>query len=149
MNLLLSIVFLLLLIAASIWDMLTLRIPNWLTVPGFIIVAILSFLGGKEMLNFFFSALFSFTLLALLSWKLKGRLGMGDVKLSLSISGVLGIYYWLVSLFIASAIGLCAALWIIWESKGGDREKPIPFSPFLSIGAAIAHLMGVKGIDLS
>ena len=119
MNLLLSIVFLLLLIAASIWDMLTLRIPNWLTVPGFIIVAILSFLGGKEMLNFFFFRSFFLYTSRITVMEAKRSAWNGRCEIEpFQLAVYLGIYYWLVSLFIASAIGLCAALWIILGIKG-------------------------------
>ncbi len=144
----LSIVFFSLLLTASIWDVMTFTIPNWLTIPGCAVLAAITFFNGQDLLSFALSASFSAGFLAVLSWILKGRLGMGDVKLSLSISGVLGIYYWLISLFIASAISLCTAFWISWDKTGNGRGKPIPFAPFLTIGAGIAYWMRAKGFDL-
>lgn len=130
--------FALILISASIIDYKTFRIPNYLTLGGFLALFALKWYTFSQFpVDFILSALISFALLAILSFMTKGKMGMGDAKLSLSIGGVLGGYYWLISLFIASTVALFYALFAIKCAKI-SKESPIPFAPFLSVGALVA-----------
>lgn len=149
MEILFSVVFFTLLALASFWDLRTFRIPNWVTLPGYIVLAAMSFTGGgKEGFEFFLSSCHSFGFMVLLAWGLNGKMGMGDAKLSLSIGGVLGLYYWLFSLLLASMLGLLVALWLTRCGEDEAGDMPIPFAPFLSIGAVLAYWLKLRGYVL-
>jgi leader peptidase (prepilin peptidase) / N-methyltransferase len=71
----------------------------------------------------------------------QNAMGAGDTKLAASIGAWLGWKYLLLAGFIACAVGAfaggsaIAAGWL-------DRRQPMPFGPFLALGAAIAALWG-------
>jgi leader peptidase (prepilin peptidase)/N-methyltransferase len=67
-------------------------------------------------------------------------LGMGDVKLALLLGAALGtavIPALLVGFFSAAAFGLA----LVVRDGPAARKAPIPFAPFLSLGAAFALLV--------
>jgi len=134
-----------LLIIATIIDLRTFTIPNWLTLGGITMILLLETIRHQTLpLTLLLSALSSFILMLLLSLLSRGKLGMGDVKFSALISLQLGFYYWLISLFVASLSGLFVAVFCIFYKKM-DKNTPIPFAPFLSFGAVMALLLSRGG----
>ncbi len=92
-----------------------------------------SLLGGVGLGAFYL-------LIALIS---KGGMGMGDVKLSLSvgsISGYFGLRIVLVSSFTAFALGSVIGLLLIFFGKAG-RKSAIPFGPFMILGQFVGLLV--------
>ena len=71
-----------------------------------------------------------------LTWLFTRRQGMGfgDLQLGLILGAWLGPILMILTLFLASLLGLMA--WIIISLfKGVDRNRPLPFAPYLSFSA--------------
>ncbi|MEW6409594.1 MAG: prepilin peptidase [Nitrospirota bacterium] len=66
-----------------------------------------------------------------------GGMGGGDVKLITMIGAFLGWKGMLITIFVGSLIGAVVGISLM-IFKGFGRKSPIPFGPFLSLGAIIA-----------
>lgn len=86
----------------------------------------------------YLAALLGFGILYLLALISKGGMGGGDIKLFFVLGLVLGTKATLMTLFLASLIGLVFGLLQIIR-KRIKRKNPIPFGPFISIGAIISY----------
>lgn len=71
----------------------------------------------------------------------KEAIGGGDIKLYLFLGLVLGIKLTLLSIFLASVLGLAVLVPLQWINRKGTGE-PVPFGPFIAGGAWIAYLWG-------
>lgn len=139
MNQIFSLTFILCLLSASLWDLKTLRIPNLLSLGGFVLLLILRWIeGGLFPGEFLIQGLICSTIMIFFFALSRGKMGMGDAKLSLSIGGTLGLQSWLYSLTAASFSALLAALLLIRFRKM-DRKSPIPFAPFLAFGGILFY----------
>lgn len=76
-------------------------------------------------------------------YRLTGREGMGggDIKLLAMIGAFLGWQAVLVTLMIGSLAGSLIGTALMLTQRG-DRRTPIPFGPFLAVGAAVALFWG-------
>ena len=116
--------FLIIVVAiATYFDLKSRRIPNWLTYPSFVSAL------------FYFDKFFIIaTLVALIAAILFGKyIGAGDIKLALVISFWSHILswsqYWL---YFALLLGGIAGLF--------QRNKRIPFAPYMAAGIVIANV---------
>jgi prepilin signal peptidase PulO-like enzyme (type II secretory pathway) len=124
------------------------RIPNYLTLGGFLLILLVKILIGNNSVSpYLISSALSFAVMAGVSLLTRDKLGMGDVKLSLSIGGILGVYYWLISLFLASLTALIFVFPFLLSRKM-KRSDPIPFAPFLSLGALLTLWLKGKGYSI-
>lgn len=75
---------------------------------------------------------------------LRGQEGMGggDIKLLAMIGACLGWRAVFVTIMIGSLAGALIGSIHLWLQRGGDTQVPIPFGPFLALGAFIALLYG-------
>lgn len=71
----------------------------------------------------------------------KEAMGGGDIKLYVFLGLVLGLKLTVLSLFLASFIGLLVLL-PIQLFKNNRKSVPFPFGPFIAVGAWIAYLWG-------
>lgn len=71
----------------------------------------------------------------------KEAMGGGDIKLYVFLGMVLGLKLTVLSLFLASFIGLLVLL-PIQLIKNNRESVPFPFGPFIAMGAWIAYLWG-------
>ena len=71
----------------------------------------------------------------------KGGMGGGDIKLYVVIGLVLGTVHSFVSLFIAALVGAIMGF-LHLRRQGKGRRTPIPFGPWIALGAAVAYLYG-------
>jgi leader peptidase (prepilin peptidase)/N-methyltransferase len=126
---------------ATVWDIRRGIVPDALTIPALAIIATAAFLQRHEMACVLGIALAA-GLLSLLFAVTFGRgLGLGDVKLGACIGAALGPEQGLHALGIAFVAGgfLGSVLLLLGRAT---RTSPIPFAPFLAIGAAVAPLGG-------
>lgn len=140
------ILLLLYLTITSFIDIKSKKIPNFLTLGGFVLfLALVIFKGWKQVLSYLLSAVIVFIFMGGISLLSKNKLGMGDAKLSLAVGGILGVYYWFISLFVASlsALAMIFSLLLLGKSK---RNQPFPFAPFLSLGALAAFYLKEQGL---
>jgi leader peptidase (prepilin peptidase) / N-methyltransferase len=87
------------------------------------------------------AATIGFVLLLIISIVSKGGMGGGDIKLYALIGFVVGTKILLLSFFLATLIG--AIVGIIGIATGIlERKKPIPFGPFIAVGALLAYFYG-------
>lgn len=140
--------FLALLVAISVIDFRTKKIPNRLVYPAYLLAAaaiLVADLAGSELdairAGVGFLA-YGIGLLAIALISPRG-MGMGDVKLAALIGlvlGALGLRYVAVAAAVGVAIGGVAS--VIALLAGAGRKTRIPFGPFLAAGAAVAAFAG-------
>ena len=70
----------------------------------------------------------------------RGKIGLGDAKLSAFMAVVLGFIGWITAIFFASLTGLIFGLILIKLGKI-DKKERIPFGPFLASGAILSFLI--------
>lgn len=137
------------LLALSLIDLETELIPNIITLPLAGLGLIFSFFSdevgpGDSVLGVLAGAGFFF-LISVGYKALRGRegLGFGDVKLMGMIGAFLGWQGLLPTILIGSFSGLVAAL-ALFLLKGWKYADPIPFGPFLSLGAVVSLFLKIS-----
>lgn len=142
-NTLISIITISILIITFISDFNYLIILDTPVILGSILVLILKYLdlGLKSSLMSLLSGALLFIIMLiikLLGDKVfkKDSLGGGDIKLSIFIGILLGVKFGLISLVISCFIALPYAIYISFKEK----EKEIPFGPFLIMAAFLVFL---------
>lgn len=110
------------------------RLPNKITYP----LAMFTLLCAALSSNFTaircgLVAIFAMLLLSMLS---RGGLGMGDVKLSLSLGTASGMFGMGATLMTFAAAFLLGGIWAIWgiATKRYAKRSSIPFGPALLAG---------------
>ncbi|OPX84910.1 MAG: Type 4 prepilin-like proteins leader peptide-processing enzyme [Pelotomaculum sp. PtaB.Bin104] len=84
-------------------------------------------------------------LLLLIAVVSRGGMGGGDIKLAAVLGLLLGWKYLLAALFLAFMVGSIAGI-IMIVFKLARMKEPIPFGPYLALGAVVAALTGDKVI---
>ncbi|WP_127533140.1 prepilin peptidase [Paenibacillus kobensis] len=69
-------------------------------------------------------------------------MGGGDIKLYVLIGVVLGLKLTLLSIFVASVVGLIVALIHKLIGSGGKIDRPMPFGPSIAVSALVCCLWG-------
>lgn len=119
-------------------------IPDGVLLVGGILGLPLIYLQSIEHLKWgvlgFFAAGLLLLIIAVLS---KGGMGGGDIKLAAVMGLYLGLKSVAVALMLAFLLGgLIGVLLLLTGIKG--RKDPVPFGPFLAIGAILASFYGEK-----
>jgi prepilin signal peptidase PulO-like enzyme (type II secretory pathway) len=126
-------------IPVSIIDIKTRRIPDILSISCFLLVFAARLYHSPETMPFFLAAALSAFALFFCIALGTGGLGFGDVKFAAVIGLVCGFPGVLAALFVASVLGLFAALSPLF--RGPDGPVPIPFAPFLCAGTLLEQLL--------
>ena len=127
-------------------------IPDVITLPGIVVGLLLSVCGlGPSIRDSILGALLGGGLLYAVAvgyhaWTGREGMGGGDVKLLAMIGAFLGWQNVLVTLIIGSFSGTLIGTALIL-GRGVDARVPIPFGPFLAIGATCAMFCGDLLID--
>jgi leader peptidase (prepilin peptidase)/N-methyltransferase len=139
---------LLLFIPLTIIDIKHYIIPDEITIPGFIIAFLFSFLpGGITPLGSLVGALvgggflLSAGLIGKLILKRDDTMGGGDIKFLLWIGALFGFQTALAAIFIGSAVGSVISVSLILFKKA-ENDKHVPFGPYLCAGALIFFIFG-------
>ncbi|HHX01769.1 MAG TPA: prepilin peptidase [Firmicutes bacterium] len=131
-----KLVFFSLLLVAGAIDLKHRKLPNVITIPGMVIGIVLALIGWSVPIS---ASLLGVTisggLLMVIVLITKG-MGMGDVKFVGLIGAFIGPWPALGSIFIASLMGAVSGSIYLFITKQG-RKTPIPFGPFLALGALI------------
>jgi len=129
-------VFVLLLIPIFFIDLDHRIVPNALSYPGIVLGLVLAIPQGR-----FSDALFTgagagalFLLIAILS---RGGMGGGDIKLAVVMGAFLGWPAIAFALLVAFTTGAVVGVALMATGRRGRRD-PIPFGPFLALGAVVA-----------
>ena len=91
-------------------------------------------------------AVVGFGILLLIAVISKGGMGGGDIKLFFLIGLVLGTANTLITLFLASVIGMIAGI-IVLKVRGQGRKNPVPFGPSIALAAIIVYFYGENMLD--
>lgn len=91
-------------------------------------------------------AFLGFGILYLIAVVSRGGMGGGDIKLFFLIGLVLGSINTLLTLFIASFIGMIVGI-VILKVRGKGRKTPVPFGPSIAIAAIIVYFYGSSIIN--
>lgn len=98
-------------------------------------------LRDADWLNLLLGAMIGFGLLLLIAVVSKGGMGGGDIKLFALLGFILGVKNVLLSFFFAVFLG--AVIGLLLMALGiVEKKKPIPFGPFIAIGALLSYYFG-------
>jgi len=73
-------------------------------------------------------------------------MGGGDIKLIAMVGAFLGWHNVLLTIFLASLSGAAVGLTFM-VLKGWGRKTPIPFGPFLALGAVLSLFFGTTIVE--
>jgi prepilin signal peptidase PulO-like enzyme (type II secretory pathway) len=123
------------------FDLVELRVPNHLTYSGTTLVLVTAIVKGHGAgIDAAAGALVGGGFLLAISLISRGRVGMGDAKLSALGAGLVGVNFVLVALF-AGALA-AAIVYLSLLSMGRiTRTQPLPFAPFLAGGYIVVALV--------
>ncbi len=122
-------------------------IPDVISLPGIVVGLGCSLAGfGPRLLDSFIGVLLGGGMLWAVAAgyeRLRGQEGMGggDIKLLAMVGAFLGWRNVLVTLLVGSLSGAVIGI-VVLQRRGDDATLPIPFGPFLAIGAFVALLYG-------
>lgn len=147
-----------LMVSIALIDLDTGLILNRIVLPSALVLLVLapfwpdlgesrSFLGSETMLasalNSLVAGAGAFLLFMAVALAYRGGMGGGDVKLAGMIGLLVGFPGVLVALWVAAVAGGLVAAGLLMAGKKG-RKDPIPYGPFLSLGAVVALLAGAE-----
>lgn len=143
MEALIQITFITVMIWATVTDMKSTMVPDRFVVIGLVSVLLLRVISGGELVSYLIASAVSFTILFLILFFSGGKMGGADVKLYALIGLSIGLQDAIGSLFYASIIALMFQVPIIIANKGVDREKEIPFLPFITLGVLATYVLDI------
>lgn len=135
------------LLIVSYIDIVHMIIPDAITLPGIVLglgsSAWLTSVGLGKALGGVLLGGGLFLLMAVLSVLILHREGMGggDIKLIAMIGAFLGWPAVLVTIFLGAALGAAVGIGLMLVQRK-RRQEPLPFGPFLAIGALLAMVWG-------
>lgn len=134
------IVFIAVMIWATITDLKETIVPDRFVVIGLVLVGLLRLFSGEPIGPYLISALLSFCALFLILILSGGKMGGADVKLYALIGLAVGLGAATGSLFYASFIGVLANLPMLLKKK---ESLEIPFVPFITLGILLTYVVNV------
>lgn len=128
--------FLLILVVVDLERML---LPNRLTIPGIVagLAVAVAGVGYVPWTGAVLGAAVGYAVMWLIRLASRGAMGGGDVKMLAMIGAFLGPVDALRALFWASLVGSVVGIALILARRH-ERGKPLPFGPFLALGAIVA-----------
>ena len=142
-----ALLFVSLLVIINVSDLAYMLIPNKILLfflPLLIVARIISPL--EPWWDSLLGAVIGFGLLLLIAIVSKGGMGGGDIKLFFLIGIVLGTVPTLLTLFLASVVGMISGI-IVLKVRNQGRKTPVPFGPSIAVGALIAYFYGNQLIE--
>lgn len=143
MEALIQAVFITIMIWATMTDLKATMVPDRFVVIGLISVLSLRLISGGYIIPYLIAAAVSFSAMFLLLVLSGGKMGGADVKLYSLIGLSIGLQDAMGSLFYAAIIALLFQIPIIIANKGVDREKQIPFVPFITLGVLATYVLDI------
>jgi len=117
-------------------------IPDRITLPGMVVgLAVSSVILPLGFLNALIGLLLGGGLFYGVAVASRGGMGGGDIKLIAMIGAFLGWKQALLTIFIGALAGSVIGLFLM-AFKGKSRKHPVPFGPFLSLGAVVSLFAG-------
>ncbi|OPG16409.1 prepilin peptidase [Ferroacidibacillus organovorans] len=136
-----------LLLVTSSTDLEAMIVPNVISYPSaalFLLICVV--LHPRSISDALLGMAVGFLLITGIHLLSKGKMGLGDAKLYLSIGIVLGPYGTLFSLIAASMLGTLIGYSLRFSGRLKPRQA-IPFVPFIAGGVFLTSLVGSPVID--
>ncbi|MDR2649281.1 MAG: A24 family peptidase [Clostridiales bacterium] len=140
-------IFSICLITAGIVDLRLRVLPNIINAAGVVLAFLISLIRGaagpsaSPIVDFFAGGAACGVPLLLIAIVSKRGMGMGDVKFAALIGTFLGVYSGLCALWLSIVMGgVYGAVLIIL--KKATRKTPVPFGPFMVLGALVMVFFG-------
>ena len=135
-------------VALALIDIDVKRLPDVLTLPSYVVGAVLLGVASTSephsLLRALLGAAAMFAVYFALCFAYPAGMGFGDVKLS----GVIGLYtawlgwdVWVAGLLLGFFLGGFFGIGLLLVKKGG-RKTAVPFGPFMLLGGLVAILFG-------
>jgi leader peptidase (prepilin peptidase) / N-methyltransferase len=125
----------------SVYDIRQRRLPNWLTLPGGVIVLAIAVLCGRGMAAVAGGA--ALTLLYLVIHLVApSGMGAGDVKLAIGVGALTGAFGFDAWVLAALAAPVLTAVWALAVAYHG-RAATVPHGPAMCVAAVAAVALGV------
>jgi leader peptidase (prepilin peptidase)/N-methyltransferase len=130
-------------IVVSLIDLKIQIIPNTISLPGIVLGLAASLVPASPVhfLNALIGALLGGGIFYLVAVVSKGGMGGGDIKLIAMFGAFLGWQKCLLTIFAGVLLGSVVGIVLILLKRKG-RKDPIPFGPFLCIGALVSLFYG-------
>lgn len=142
METVIQIVFITAMIWSTISDMKDKIVPDRFILIGVIAVLLLRVISGEDLVYYILSGIGSFSVMLLVFILSNGRMGGADVKIYALVGLAIGAMDSLGSLFYAAFISLAFQIPIIAKNNWKvDRQKEIPFVPFITLGVLCTYLL--------
>jgi len=121
-------------------DVLAYRVPNVVTYPAILAAIVIgAVMPDASLVNVWAGGLVTGGTFLAMSIATRGGMGMGDVKLAFFVGFALGLAFGVLAILItAIAGGLIAVTLMVTRLR--DRRDPIPYAPFIALGAAYVML---------
>ena len=142
-----ALLFVSLLVIINVSDIAYMLIPNKILLLFFPLLIIARIISPLEpWWDSLLGAVIGFGLLLLIAVISKGGMGGGDIKLFFLLGLVLGTIHTLLTLFLASVVGMIVGI-IMLKVRSQGRKTPIPFGPSIAVGALLAYFYGEQLIE--
>lgn len=139
---LIQIIFITILILATITDLKEMIVPDRFVIIGLILVLGLRIYQGEDVIHYVISAAVAYTLLVIIFFASGGKMGGADIKLYALIGLSIGWMDSIGSLFYASMVASLFYLVLHLLSKTKFKRKlEIPFVPFITIGVLLTYVL--------
>lgn len=145
---LIQLVFITVMIWATMSDLKATMVPDRFVVIGILSVFILRAIHGVNLGYYLISMLIAFGLLLFILIASNGKMGGADVKLYALIGLSIGWQSSLASLFYASIIAILFQIPGIVKNKGVERGREIPFVPFITLGVLCTYFLDIFNLVL-
>lgn len=139
---LVHLVFIIIMIIATVTDLKETMVPDRFVVIGLILVLILRLIIGDSVGAYILSSIGSFGVLYLFFLLSGGKMGGADIKLYALIGLAMGFLPAMGTLFYASFIGLLVNVPLLILKKQG-KEFEIPFVPFITLGILGIYIFNI------
>jgi prepilin signal peptidase PulO-like enzyme (type II secretory pathway) len=125
------------LILCAAFDLSYMRVPNAITYGGTGLVLIAATIAGDgALLSALGGALVAGGFLLAMSLLSRGKVGLGDAKLSAFGGALIGIDYAIPALF-AGTLGAAVIYLTLLATRRIRRNDPLPYAPFLAFGFVV------------
>ena len=125
----------------SIFDIRSYRVPDFIVLPGLALGMIASSISGAPTLVLLAEMAVIGGLFLLVKYLTDGKMGVGDVKYALFVCACVGGMRTLLSVFVATILGLFTyGVFALIRGKQG-LDRPLPFVPYIAGGVACITLI--------
>jgi leader peptidase (prepilin peptidase)/N-methyltransferase len=134
-NMLIVAAYVAVLVVCTGTDVLAYRVPNVVTYPAIVAAIIIgTAMPDATLRNVWAGGLIVGGTFLAMSIATRGGMGMGDVKLATFVGFALGLVFGVYAMLITAITGGVIAV-LLMVTRIRDRKDPIPYAPFIAIGA--------------